>query len=99
MYKYLFDINYNNKVFSIFLGDNNHKAFLEIKNNKYYYPLYDDFLYLNKKFNEHNYVSFKINKFNFKEKVMIKSTAVALALITVTTASMVKSIRLARLLF
>ncbi len=90
MYKYLFDINYNNKVFSIFLGENNHKAFLEIKNNKYYYPLYDDFLYLNKKFNEHNYVSFKINKFNFKEKVMIKYTAVSLALLTITTASSIK---------
>ena len=33
----------------------------------------------------------KKEKFNLKEKVMIKSTAVALALITVTTASMVKS--------
>ena len=91
MYKYLFDINYNNKVFSIFLGENNHKAFLESKNGKYYYPLYEDYLYLNNKFNKENFVSFKIEKFNLKEKVMIKSTAVALALITVTTASMVKS--------
>lgn len=91
MYKYLFDINYNNKIFSIFLGENNHKAFLESKNGKYYYPLYEDYLYLNNKFNKENFVSFKIDKFNLKEKVMIKSTAVALALITVTTASMVKS--------
>ena len=52
MYKYLFDINYNNKVFSIFLGENNHKAFLESKNGKYYYPLYEDYLYLNNKFNK-----------------------------------------------
>ena len=49
------------------------------------------YLYLNNKFNIENFVSFKIEKFNLKEKVMIKSTAVALALITVTTASMVKS--------
>ena len=52
MYKYLFDINYNNKVFSIFLGENNHKAFLESKNGKYYYPLYEDYLYLNNTFND-----------------------------------------------
>ena len=91
MYKYLFDIKYNNKVFSIFLGENNHKAFLESKNGKYYYPLYEDYLYLNNKFNIENFVSFKIEKFNLKEKVMIKSTAVALALLTLNTASTIKS--------
>ena len=91
MYKYLFDINYNNKVFSIFLGGNNHKAFLESKNGKYFYPLYDDFLYLNDTFNKKNFVSYKVEKFNFKEKVMIKSTAVALALLTLNTASTIKS--------
>lgn len=91
MYKYLFDINYNNKVFSIFLGENNHKAFLESKNGKYFYPLYDDFLYLNDTFNKKNFVSYKVEKFNFKEKVMIKSTAVALALLTLNTASTIKS--------
>ena len=91
MYKYLFDINYNNKVFSIFLGGNNHKAFLESKNGKYFYPLYDDFLYLNDTFNKKNFVSYRVEKFNFKEKVMIKSTAVALALLTLNTASTIKS--------
>ena len=91
MYKYLFDINYNNKVFSIFLGENNHKAFLESKNGKYYYPLYDDFLYLNKRYNEKSFICCKPEKFNFKEKVMIKSTAVALALITLNTVTNIKS--------
>ena len=90
MYKYLFDISYNNKVFSVFLGENNHKAFLESKDGKYFYPLYDDYLYLNDTFNKKNFVSYKIEKFNFKEKVMIKSTAVALALLTLNTAASLK---------
>ena len=47
IYQRLFNITYNNKIFTIFLADNNRKTFLELKDNNFIYPTYEDFFYLN----------------------------------------------------
>lgn len=55
IYKKLFDIKYNNKKFTIFLGEDGKKAFLEIdKDGKYQYPHIDDYISLYKIFNMRN---------------------------------------------
>lgn len=43
IYQRLFNITYNNKIFTIFLADNNRKTFLELKDNNFIYPTYEDF--------------------------------------------------------
>ena len=51
-FKRLFQIKYNNKYFDIFIDSYNRKTFLEVVNNKYKYPLFEDFVVLNKIYNQ-----------------------------------------------
>lgn len=85
MHKYLFNINYNNKVFSLFLNENNKIYFLINNNGKYFYPSYEEYIYLNNIYNENNFISYKYLK--IEEKVIIKNTAVSLALLTALNVS------------
>ncbi len=78
MYQKLFSIEYNNKKFTIFMDKNNRKTFLELtKDNEYVYPKLDDFLYLNKIYNNNDFKFYSIKDFLFKEKVRIASSALA----------------------
>ena len=82
IYKKLFNINYNNKTFTIFLDKYGRRTFLEVSNEgKYKYPTIDDFIYLHKIYNERNpFVSYydigdklpvyKPKKYTFKEGVL-----------------------------
>lgn len=82
VYKKLFNINYNNKTFTIFLDKYGRRTFLEVSNEgKYKYPTIDDFIYLHKIYNERNpFVSYydigdklpvyKPKKVTFKEGVL-----------------------------
>ena len=68
MFKYMFNIKLNNKCFAIFLCDDGHKAFLEIKNNKFSYPEYNDYMLLNSVYNKKvDFISYEIHKLNFEE--------------------------------
>lgn len=80
MHKYLFNINYNNKIFSLFLNEQNKIYFLINNNGKYFYPSYEEYIYLNNMYNEKNFISYLPLK--IEEKVIIKNTAVSLALLT-----------------
>ena len=93
MFKYMFNIKLNNKCFAIFLGDDGHKAFLEVKNTKLFYPEYKDYLLLNNVYNKKkSFISYEIHKLNFEEKALLKNTAVAVALLATVTASITKDI-------
>lgn len=82
VYKKLFNINYNNKTFTIFLDKYGRRTFLELTvEGKYRYPTIDDFIYLHKMYNERNpFVSYygvgyklpiyKPKKVTFKEGVL-----------------------------
>lgn len=91
MFKYMFNIKLNNKCFAIFLCDDGHKAFLEIKNNKFSYPEYNDYMLLNSVYNKKvDFISYAIHKLNFEEKVLLKNTAITVALLAAVTASIAK---------
>ncbi len=77
-------ISYDKKKFMILLDNNNRKTFLEIKDNKYKYPLLDDFIYLNSIYNNYNpYMCYLIPKFSYKEKVIIARSLLVLDVIAV----------------
>lgn len=78
-YKKLFDIKYNNKIFTIFLAPDNRKAFLEKgEDGKYLYPTLEDFKVLNDIYNNHNPLVFNdIHDYFFKEKVRLVSGIMA----------------------
>ena len=68
IYQRLFNITYNNKIFTIFLADNNRKTFLELKDNNFIYPTYEDFFYLNNFYNNDNlYIDRSPSFFSFKD--------------------------------
>lgn len=80
-YQKLFNINYNNKIFTIFIDKYGRRNFLEqVSNNKYRYPNINDFINLNKIYNERNpFISYeskdklpthKPKKVIFKEAVI-----------------------------
>lgn len=70
MYQKLFPIEYNNKNFMIFIDENHRKTFLEINNEgKYEYPLLEDFLALNKIYNQKDPFICYAQKYTFKECV------------------------------
>lgn len=52
LYREMFKIKFNNKEFMLFLAEHNRVAFLEVVNGIYQYPLLEDFLSLNKIYNE-----------------------------------------------
>lgn len=70
IYKRLFNFDYNNKTFCIFLDEYYRCAFLELKSNgNYAYPWLEDFLNLNEMFNNSNPLVANITKCKFDEKV------------------------------
>ncbi len=70
VYIRLFNISYNNKIFTIFLDKNYRRAFLEVNDNgTYSYPLLEDFLYLNDLYNNRSPFIADISKFSFTAKV------------------------------
>lgn len=91
----LFNIHYNKKVFTIFLCENGRKTFLELSNGKYHYPLLNDFLNLNKIYNEKDYTTMYSNNINspllypkrykFREAVVNITRGISAVLIVLTT--------------
>ena len=91
-YQKLFNINYNNKIFTIFIDKYGRRTFLELKSNdKYKYPNIDDFIYLNKIYNERNpFISYygvgdrlpihKPKKVMFKEAVISTTGIISIIL-------------------
>ena len=80
-YQKLFNINYNNKIFTIFIDKYGRRTFLElVSNDKYRYPNINDFINLNKIYNGRNpFISYdskdklsthKPKKVIFKEAVI-----------------------------
>lgn len=92
VYKKLFNINYNNKTFTIFLDKYGRRTFLEVSNEgKYKYPTIDDFIYLNKIYNERNpfifyygigdkLPAYRPKKYTFKEGVLDLTKVISVAL-------------------
>ena len=87
--KKLFDIKYNNKVFTVFLAEGNRKTFLEKRSDgKYIYPTLEDYKYLNNVYNNHN--PFVLDDFRdvfFQEKVRLASGVLAFVVGTNALAS------------
>lgn len=91
----LFNIHYNKKVFTIFLCENGRKTFLELSNGKYHYPLLNDFLNLNKIYNEKDYTTMYSNninspllypkKYKFREAVVNITRGISAVLVVLTT--------------
>lgn len=91
----LFNIHYNNKIFTIFLCENGRKTFLELSNGKYKHPLLDDFLNLNKIYNEKDYTTMYPNninspllypkKYKFREAVVNITRGISAVLVVLTT--------------
>lgn len=91
----LFNIHYNKKVFTIFLCENGRKTFLEFSNGKYNYPLLNDFLNLNKIYNEKDYSTMYSNninspilypkKYKFREAVVNITRGISAVLVVLTT--------------
>lgn len=90
-YKKLFNIKYNNKVFTIFVGEDGRKIFLELQdNNKYCYPTLEDFTYLTKIYNDKSLID-HAQKFSFDEKVRVGAATLALvSLINLTSCGKIK---------
>ena len=106
IFKKLFRIKYNNKEFDIFIDQYKRKTFLEVCGNKYKYPLYEDFIYLFKIYNQNNpFVSYdehefiisdKPKKFKFKEFIKlcvgeVSSLILCLPIIATITTSFMSS--------
>lgn len=86
--KTLFNILYNNKIFTIFLDENDRRMFLEInQNGEYVYPTLGDFIGLNDKYNNSNpFIEHAINR-KFKEKVLVTSVGVLIGVTFVSSLS------------
>lgn len=92
VYKKLFNINYNNKTFTIFLDKYGRRTFLKVSNEgKYKYPTVDDFIYLHKIYNERNpfifyygigdkLLAYRPKKFTFKEGVLDLTKVISVVL-------------------
>lgn len=103
VYKILFDIEFNNKKFSVFIDEYGRRTFLEIdKDGKYVYPTLEDFIMLHRIYNErdifvsydsskNNYVGYRLtrnlNKRSFKEYVRVITGKTAYALAVVIVAN------------
>lgn len=81
-YKKLFDIEYNNKKFTLFLGKDKRIAFLEKEEqDKYCYPAFEDFKVLNNIYNVRNpFIFYSSKKAFFKEKVLLASGILAIVM-------------------
>ena len=99
-FKKLFKIHYNNKVFQLFCDLYGRVVFLEIIDNKFCYPFIDDFIYLNRIYNNKvpfvSYDGKRLNdkKYSFKEFVrfVVGNTSFLMAVICsanmITTSTM-----------
>lgn len=91
MFKKLFTINYNNKIFLILVDTNHRKTFLEVlSSGKYAYPTIEDFKFLNKIYNEKDPLISYVKKYNYDEKVKYKDktidlrTAISLGILVIS---------------
>lgn len=94
-YQKLFPIEYNNKRFMIFLDECNRRTFLEIDSKgEYAYPVLEDFLSLNKIFNNREpFICYNVQKFTFKEKVkVIKGTTISLLTVLIMLNNMPRAL-------
>ena len=83
-YKKLFDITYNNKIFTIFIDNHNRRTFLQKdQKGEYIYPTLEDFKILNHIYNIHNpFLSSDLKDYFFKEKIRFASGVLALTVVT-----------------
>ena len=90
-YKKLFNIKYNNKIFTIFLREDGRRTFLELqKDNTYIYPTLEDFTYLTELYNDKSLVDRTV-KFTFDEKVRVGAATLAVvSLLNLTGCSKTK---------
>ena len=86
-YKKLFDIEWNNKIFTIFIDNNHRRTFLEKnKDGEYIYPTLEDFKILNNIYNVHNpLIEYDLREYFFKEKVRLMSGILALTILSTAT--------------
>ena len=86
-YQKLFNINYNNKEFTIFIDEKNRKTFLELtKDGNYIYPTLEDFTYLHNLYNNTDITQISSSKLSFKECVRYKAlTLSVIALLNLTS--------------
>lgn len=86
VYKEIITINHNDKLFTIFLADDNRLTFLETnEEGKYFYPLLDDFVELNNIYNNHNPFICDVTKYSFQEKVKKSILGSLLGLISLSS--------------
>lgn len=102
-YKRLFNIKYNNKIFTIFIDRFGRRTFLELVNSEYKYPDVDDFINLHKIYNERNpFVLYyligdklpvhKPKIVKFKEKVLNTTGVISIILTgTIAISSLINS--------
>lgn len=78
-YKKLFDVEYNNKKFTIFIDEHDRRTFLELNSKgEYIYPELEDFKALNEIYNNGNpFICYNVEKVTFKEKVRLGSLILA----------------------
>lgn len=81
--KKLLEINIKGKTFAIFVTSNHRRTFLEVKNNEYYYPSKEDYIFLNNIYNNFNDNILPVPKGKYIEKVRI--TAASLATVTLVS--------------
>lgn len=107
-FKILFKVNCHNKLFQIFVDQSGRKTFLEIDSDgKYKYPLFEDFVYLNKIYNQRNpFISYEgyrlpvhdAPRFSFKEFVRCYIGNLALLISVVSAASIYTGITMGRVI-
>ena len=89
MYTRIFRINFNNKQFDIFSDGEHKKVFLEVKDNKYYYPLLEDNVRLSLIYNGNDYNKLYNDKFNIDgtkiKKIAINTVNFLVALTSITS--------------
>lgn len=107
-FKRLFQIKFNNKYFDIFIDSYNRKTFLEVVNGKYRYSLFEDYVALNKIYNQKNIFVFdgerltrhqeRNIRYYFKEFVRVYIGNYALLLTALYGVSMVTGITDSRII-
>ena len=77
----LFDINYKQKIITVFYDEFNRKTFLEKKNDKYDYLEYEDYVFLHNLFNASPFIRPIFEKFKYEEKVKLTSALLAVQIL------------------
>ncbi len=85
MFYKLFEIDFNNKRFGIFMDKDARRTFLEIKDDgEYVYSFFDDYKVLNRIFNCSRCNVFYVPRYDFQEKVKVMKKNVVMLLAVVT---------------